>query len=630
MPTITGGRYAVATISTVGTTSLTVSTTPFVNGDFTAKTRLIGLWSSTNIFKGMAWVRAWTSTSALQLQTEFFDPATGQTVSQAVGDKVLVSKDFAESVTTGVSVSSRSVNLTIEACTLGVANDQMGVCFYDENKMITIGAFAFQVAGGLVVFGKLDDYATNATSGGVSMQSASPSLFLCTSTSSISCVYGGRWQSSVSPAYIGCGGGLGTSAHTMIFNKVETPNDFVSVNTGGLWTQSPERHQLIGCISATANTNTIMCRWGDGIISGGQYKVLYNSNLPLAVFGSDAAGTYSISTPANKRAIVSDLGGGRAALFRTYAAGTAITCNFTNLITTDFRSTQGQDTPLAVNSNGINTFRFSDTFTNLVSGSVAVILNSSNANAATLISTGSTWSPSLLRRTCVGATVTVESTSWTYGFKAYGYNPVSGTITPSNYNVGRGVLADNVTFGGPIVQITDLYVTKTETQAANLTEILTLDDLYDAAIEWGVRTVANSKYPSLSQYIAFGDGNTVDFRSLNLVFDPDAASTIAVNTSTNTVTVKSSSLSVGSKFSTLTAGSIQINSTTNILQSGIGITGNTALSTPTNLSDVSITGDLTFNTNTPATVTFTNCTVTGTISNSGTAVVTVRNSGSTL
>ena len=81
---------------------------------------------------------------------------------------------------------------------------------------------------------------------------------------------------------------------------------------------------------------------------------------------------------------------------------------------------------------------------------------------------------------------------------------------------------------------------------------------------------------------------------------------------------------------TLTAGNIVGNVTlSGSLSSGVVITGNVSQATPTNLTGVTINGNLTFNTNTPITVTFTNCTVSGVISNSGTGLVKVVKAGTT-
>ena len=81
---------------------------------------------------------------------------------------------------------------------------------------------------------------------------------------------------------------------------------------------------------------------------------------------------------------------------------------------------------------------------------------------------------------------------------------------------------------------------------------------------------------------------------------------------------------------TLTAGSIVGNVTlSGSLSSGVVITGNVSQATPTNLTGVNITGNLIFNTNTPITVTFTNCEVSGTISNTGSGLVKVAKAGTT-
>lgn len=58
------------------------------------------------------------------------------------------------------------------------------------------------------------------------------------------------------------------------------------------------------------------------------------------------------------------------------------------------------------------------------------------------------------------------------------------------------------------------------------------------------------------------------------------------------------------------------------------IDNNVSQTTPKNLTGVTIAGNLTYNTNTPITVTLSNCTITGSVSNSGTGIVTVINVGS--
>ena len=66
------------------------------------------------------------------------------------------------------------------------------------------------------------------------------------------------------------------------------------------------------------------------------------------------------------------------------------------------------------------------------------------------------------------------------------------------------------------------------------------------------------------------------------------------------------------------------------LSGGVTITGNVSQATPTTLIGVVINGDLTYNTNTPITITFLVCTITGTVSNSGTALVTITLTGASV
>lgn len=56
----------------------------------------------------------------------------------------------------------------------------------------------------------------------------------------------------------------------------------------------------------------------------------------------------------------------------------------------------------------------------------------------------------------------------------------------------------------------------------------------------------------------------------------------------------------------------------------VDVEGNVTQDTPTALTGVTITGDLTYNTNSTLTVVFTDCAVTGTVSNSGAGVVTIK------
>ena len=80
----------------------------------------------------------------------------------------------------------------------------------------------------------------------------------------------------------------------------------------------------------------------------------------------------------------------------------------------------------------------------------------------------------------------------------------------------------------------------------------------------------------------------------------------------------------------LSSGTISSNVTLNgTISSGVTIIGNVSQATPTDFTGVNINGNLIYNTNTDITVTLTDCTVTGTISNNGTGLVTVVRDGDT-
>ena len=81
----------------------------------------------------------------------------------------------------------------------------------------------------------------------------------------------------------------------------------------------------------------------------------------------------------------------------------------------------------------------------------------------------------------------------------------------------------------------------------------------------------------------------------------------------------------------ITAGNINSNITlSGTLSSGVTITGNISQATPTDITGVAIAGNLTYNTASSPTVTFTTVIVTGTVSNTGAGTVTISKSGSTI
>ncbi len=104
-----------------------------------------------------------------------------------------------------------------------------------------------------------------------------------------------------------------------------------------------------------------------------------------------------------------------------------------------------------------------------------------------------------------------------------------------------------------------------------------------------------------------------------MVIDSTLGSKLAYNSATNTFSIKPSSIfQQGGLLAKLkTTGTVTVVAEV----TNISLIVNVTQATPTNLSGVSITGNLTFNTNTDITVTLTNCTISGTVSNSGTGNV---------
>ena len=106
--------------------------------------------------------------------------------------------------------------------------------------------------------------------------------------------------------------------------------------------------------------------------------------------------------------------------------------------------------------------------------------------------------------------------------------------------------------------VADPGVTLSQTAAAALSSISTLDNLYDAAKNWKCQAVqANLEYPTIGTQPITASGNVLNLGSCNIVIDSAASSAFAINTGTNTVTIKAATLATGAKFASITTtGSI--------------------------------------------------------------------------
>lgn len=166
--------------------------------------------------------------------------------------------------------------------------------------------------------------------------------------------------------------------------------------------------------------------------------------------------------------------------------------------------------------------------------------------------------------------------------------------------------------------------TLTENQVSALSSISNLDYLYDESTYWSVVNPASSSYIDLLTV----NGSVLDFGNKNLIITSDIGTGFSYNSASNTITINTNSLSSGNNFSTLkTTGNLILSGTSSIKD----ITINASLSqlVPVNLTNVIITGLLSYNTDTPTQITYTNCTITS-ATNIGSANITIKKLNSTI
>lgn len=189
--------------------------------------------------------------------------------------------------------------------------------------------------------------------------------------------------------------------------------------------------------------------------------------------------------------------------------------------------------------------------------------------------------------------------------------PVDVNVTLSQ-SAANTILANNFTVSSSTGTIT--------VRASSI-----LDQLYDALKAWKCTAVqANLEYPTVNTQPVTASG-TVLSTAMSIVINSGV--TLSTGIKGTSLVTTGSFTNAGILSCSVTVATVN---NTGTLSSGITITGNVSQATPTNLSGVTITGNLTYNTNTPITITFTNCVVTGTISNSGSGLITISTSNSTI
>lgn len=194
-----------------------------------------------------------------------------------------------------------------------------------------------------------------------------------------------------------------------------------------------------------------------------------------------------------------------------------------------------------------------------------------------------------------------------YAFTLFSYGTTIITTSPLNlagiwtksYNV-IATADTNITLteANAITKLASNFTVNRATNTITVTANSTLDDLYDVMKVYKTRPIqAQLEYPTISTQPVTASGDTLV-------------------TAMNVVGLEF--LTAGVKFKKL-----QTNGTANGTISNLTVNGNVSQATPTNLSNVTITGTLTYNTNTATSITITNTTI-GTVANSGTGIVTIE------
>ena len=535
--TLTGSKYS-GGISTVGTTTRLIdSASTFLSSDFVAQ-RIIGLWTSTGTYKGVAWIRQWIGATELELEQSFIDK-NGSTVTQVTGDTYQVSKNFTDSATTGLVVSANQVTIT-DNIYFGSAGSGNSLCFYDENQTV-IGSVAtgqlLSFQGGLTVFGHLSDYAGRSFYNACNflMQSPAGDQIKVTSTSAKVWYLGG----SIIAANVTSrmpGGTSGSPAEWQKYWGVSTNLDFVSPTDGAAWASNSSSQQVVN-LNSSVSDSSICLRWADGVVEGGSFSA---KGTAYSIFGSDSAGSFSLSAPPSRFIIVRDCGTtaapARPALWRSGSTPTQ-NITYTNVVSPKRNHISGAGP--SANNNATGTFLFSGLYTGLIDGTLALIKNnnllSTVQNSAIAVSNQAVLT--VQEAVVVGVTETVTENSWAYGFYLYGYGLISGTaITTTTVSVVQ--TSKRVVLGGFVGQILDVNISQTTVATvAAYTVLATFDQLYDYAQYYKSLNTANAIYPTISsQLISSASGLLSTPVAHSLTIDSSAASVFAV--SANTITIK--------------------------------------------------------------------------------------------
>ena len=217
-----------------------------------------------------------------------------------------------------------------------------------------------------------------------------------------------------------------------------------------------------------------------------------------------------------------------------------------------------------------------------------------------------------------------------FNFYVWSYANQYKVINQSLAGAGTLVLTDKVfidsgvtlSSSAALAKLASSFTINTSTNTLTVTASSTLDDVYDALKAYKCQAIqANLEYPTISTQPATASGTTV-ITAMDVVVNSGV--TLSSGAKFTSLSTSGTFASTG-VIATAVVGSV---TTTGTFAGGASVTGNVTQATPTALTSVNITGNLTYN-SAAATVTLANCNISGTISNSGAGTVTTRLAGDT-
>lgn len=532
---VTGGKYTGSITSTTNAYRVVNSAASFTAPDFTVQ-RIVALFSSTGVYKGVAWVASRENATTIVINTPFFNDE-GTTVNQVIGDKYLVSKNFNDIAGSDIVINGTRVTTTA-ALDFGTSGVQDSVCFYDENKQIQALGFRYPLApigllGGVVVFGRLNAFSAETCSRPCSLTlidgETSGTYFLIgilvKSTAARFWWMGGGINAELSPYgnlwFLGALGG--TPAANFCIWRATVNVTLITDQAGKNWSTNANKHKLSKCTFITDETNAISTRWADGVISGCEYIV---GNAALAAFAADpGAGTYIVGSALEYTTILrcGDSAPTTAGIWRNSGSvGQNVT--YINVVSPKRTIYQPASSDQLI-------FTYANQFTLDQDGTIAIIKNNnldSSVASSGIVSASKVLLTVEEARVNGANTETVVENSWIAGFYRYGFNPAIRTFATTFATVYGGLQAKTVAFGGFVGQTVDTNISNVSTTSvAAYTVLDTLDKIYDYAQYWNSLNAINAIYPSVTQRLFVNTNGVLSAPTQNIIIDSSIASVAA-------------------------------------------------------------------------------------------------------